>query len=347
MEIRNRKDLKSEPKEVRDMVKRSVVKMVKEGALKKDAADFFGVNLNSVTVWCKAYEQSGYKGLQERVKGVKLKTNSKLTLQQEKQVVEMITDTMPDQLKLNYGLWTRKAVVELIARELGVNIAVRTMGNYLKSWGFTPQKPKKVAYEQRPAEIKKWLVETYPRIEQRAKAEGTEIHWGDETGVRNDCQHGRSFAPKGRTPAKKSMAKRFSVNMISTITNQGKVSFMIYPDMMNADRFISFLKQLVKWRKKKIFLIVDNLRVHHSKLVKAWVAEHLDRIELFYLPAYSPQHNPDEYLNCDLKQALSNKQAPKEKQTLKNNVREHMELLQNKPQRVKSYFRHQDINYAA
>lgn len=347
MELRNRRDLKSEPKEVRDMIKKSVVKMVKGGAKKMDAADFFGVNLNSVTVWCKAYEQGGYRALSEKTKGVKLKTNSKLTVQQERQIIGMITDSMPDQLKLNYGLWTRKAVVELIDREFGIEIAVRTMGTYLKNWGFTPQKPKKVAYEQRPAEIKKWLEETYPSIMHRAKTEGAEIHWGDETGVRNDCQHGRSFAPIGKTPVKKSMAKRFSVNMISTVTNQGKVAFMIYADMMNSDRFISFLQQLIKGREKKIFLIVDNLRVHHSKLVKAWVAEHLDRIELFYLPAYSPQHNPDEYLNCDLKQALSNKQAPKEKSTLQNNVRNHMELLQNEPKRVKSYFRHQDIKYAA
>ena len=125
---------------------------------------------------------------------------------------------MPDQLKLSYSLWTRKAVKELIERELGIVLAITTTGDYLRKWGYSPQKPKKKAYEQNDVLVQEWLEEKYPSIKQRAKEEGAEIHWGDETGVRNNSQHGRSYAPKGKTPVKKSMAKRFSVNMISTVT---------------------------------------------------------------------------------------------------------------------------------
>lgn len=347
MEENMKIDLRKVTPEVREAVRRNAIGLVKGGMRKNVVASLLGAHRNSMTTWCREYAEGGMRSLKEKKRGAAPKQGSRLTVPQERQIQRMITDTMPDQLKLPYGLWTRKAVIELVEREFGITMIETTMGNYLRRWGFTPQKPKKVAYEQRPAEIRKWLEENYPAIGQRSKEENAEIHWGDETGVRNDCQHGRSFAPKGRTPVKKSMAKRFSVNMISTVTNQGKVSFMIYTDRMNADRFISFLKQLIKHRKRKIFLIVDNLRVHHSKLVKAWVVDHQNRIELFYLPSYSPQHNPDEYLNCDLKQALSNQRAPKEKDVLKGNVMRHMKLLQGQPTRVRSYFRHEAIAYAA
>ena len=259
----------------------------------------------------------------------------------------MIVDKMPDQLKLDYALWTRKAVKELVEREFGVVLAINTMGDYLRKWGFTPQKPKKMAYEQCPKKVQKWLDEEYPAIQKRAKEENAEIHWGDETGIRNNCQHGRSYAPKGKTPIKKSMSKRFSTNMISTVTNQGKVQFMIYSENMNSDKFIEFLRQLIKNNEQKIFLILDNLRVHHSYIVKDWVKENQEKIELFFLPAYSPEKNPDEYLNCDLKQGLSSKPAPKNQEKLKENLENHMVMLVQNPERVKKYFNHKDIQYAA
>ncbi|MDZ7720523.1 MAG: IS630 family transposase [Balneolaceae bacterium] len=169
--------------------------------------------------------------------------------------------------------------------------------------------------DQRPAEVKQWLDNTYPAIKKQAQREDAEIHWADETGVRNSCQHGRSYAPKGQTPVRKSMAKRLSVNMISTVTNQGKVQFMIYSDTMNSERFIEFLQQLIKTNSRKLYVIADNLRVHHSRPVTEWVQEHEDQIALFFLPAYSPEKNPDEYLNCDLKQGMSQTPAPKDQST--------------------------------
>lgn len=239
-----------------------------------------------------------------------------MNAKQELEVQKMIIDTMPDQLKLSYALWTRKAVKELIKRELDINIAISTTGYYLRSWGYTPQKPKKKAYEQNPVAVQKWLEEEYPTIKETAKKENAEIHWGDETGVRNNSQHGRSYAPRGKTPVKKSMAKRFSVNMVSTVTNQGMVEFMIYTGSMNAERFITFLQQLIKSKNRKVYLILDNLKVHHSKIVKEWVEENKEQITLFFLPSYSPEKNPDEYLNCDLKQGLSMQPSPKNQQKL-------------------------------
>lgn len=345
--LMEKEDFRKIKDEVRDPLRKRAIFMIKKGVKKKDVAAIMGVHVNTITNWAKNYRDKGSKGLMGLKRGVKSEDKKLLTDLQERHIRKMICDTMPDQLKLPYALWTRKAVKELIEREFGVILAITTTGDYLRSWGYTPQKPKKQAYEQNPKKVQQWLDEEYPAIKQKAKQENAEIHWGDETGVKNNCQHGRSYAPKGKTPIKKSMSKRFSVNMISTVTNQGKVEFMIYTETMNADMFIKFLQQLIKGRERKIYLILDNLRVHHSKLVKAWAEENKKHIELYFLPSYSPEKNPDEYLNCDLKQGLSQKPSPKTKEKLRENLQGHMDLLQSNQQRVKSYFRHKDIKYAA
>lgn len=332
---------------IRSSYRKKAIALIKKGVRKGEVADLFGVNKNTVSNWWKNYETSGNSGYKSKKKGVKSEDKKLLSIANEKAIQLMIIDKMPDQLKLDYGLWTRKAVKELVEREFGVVLAINTMGDYLRKWGFTPQKPKKKAYEQCSKKVQVWLDEEYPAIHKRAKTEDAEIQWADETGVRNNCQHGRSYAPKGKTPTKMSMSKRFSINMISSLTNQGKVQFMIYSENMNSDRFILFLKHLIKNSPKKIFLILDNLRVHHSNVVKNWVRENQEKIELFFLPAYSPEKNPDEYLNCDLKQGLSNKPAPKNQEKLKENLENHMQMLVQNPERIQKYFNHKDIQYAA
>lgn len=340
-------DFRSVDSATRKEIRQRAIKQINLGKRKKDVAIMFGVNQNTITNWVKKYNQKGIEGLIDNKRGVSSQDKKLLSQAQELAIQSMITDVMPDQLKLDFALWTRKAVKELVEREYGIKLAINTMGDYLRSWGFSPQKPKKQAYEQCSKKVQLWLEEQYPIIKERAKKEKAEIQWGDETGIRNTNQHGRSYAPKGKTPVKKNMSKRFSINMISTVTNQGSVQFMIYSGTMNADRLIQFLKQLIKNKEQKIFLILDNLRVHHSKIVKQWVEDNKTSIELFFLPSYSPEKNPDEYLNCDLKYGLSEKPAPKNQEQLKKNVENHMKMLQNNNQRVVKYFNHKDIKYAA
>lgn len=333
--------------EERFQFKKRAITLIKSGKKQYEVAELYGIRAATVSSWMKAYKLHGTKGLKERLRGVKSEDKKLLNKKQEKEIQKMITDVMPEQLKLDYALWTRRAVKELVEREFGIVLAINTMGDYLRSWGFSPQKPKKLAYEQCPKKVQKWLDEEYPTIKKRAKEEDAEIQWGDETGVRNSNQHGRSYAPKGKTPTKKHKSKRFTVNMVSTVTNQGQVQFMVYSGSMNADRLIEFMNQLIKGREQKIFLILDNLRVHHSKVVKAWVEDNKDKIELFFLPSYSPEKNPDEYLNCDLKYGMSEKPAPKNSEQLRTNVENHMNMLKSNAERVKKYFKHKEIQYAA
>jgi DNA-binding transcriptional MerR regulator len=269
-----------------------------------------------------------------------------LTSEQEKEIQKLIQDKVPDQLKLPFALWTRIAVQQLIKRIYSIDMPIRTVGEYLSRWGFTPQKPLRRAYEQNPKAVQKWLEEQYPQISKRAKKEGAEIHWGDETGLNSDCYHGRSYAPRGKTPAIRLSAKREHVNLISTVTNQGKVRFMIYKNTMNSQTMIKFLKRLIKDADRKVFLVVDNLRVHHSYKVRDWLSEHEDQIELFFLPSYSPELNPDEYLNCDLKDGVHSGVPARTKKQLNKKAISHLRMLQKKPDRVKKYFKHPKIAYA-
>lgn len=342
-----KQDFRTLDEDVRLSYRKRAISLIKSGMKKKEVAEIIGVKAGTISEWWRSYKEYGQAGLKSKKKGVKSEDKKLLSTAQEKAIQKMIEDKMPDQLKLAYALWTRKAVKELVEREFGIVLAINTMGDYLRRWGFSPQRPKKQAYERCSKRVQKWLEEEYPEIKKKAKRQNAQIQWGDETGVKNESNHGRSYAPKGKTPVKKSMSKKFSVNMISTVTNQGQVRFMVYKGGMNAQVLIKFMKRLVKGSRQKIFLILDNLRVHHSKLVKEWVEANSSRIELFFLPSYSPDLNPDEYLNCDLKYALSEKSAPRNQQVLKKNITSHMRKLQKSPTRVKKYFNHKSIKYAA
>lgn len=307
----------------------------------------FGISRQSLSTWLKTYRTHGEDSLQSGTRGRKTGEKRKLEEKQSAQIVKIITDKLPEQLKMPFVLWTRKAVQELIRARFKIRLPIRTVGDYLRRWGFTPQKPAKSSYEQQPAQVKQWLDEVYPLIRDRAKQEDAEIHWGDETGFKNESHVGRSFAPKGKTPVVKKQGQRFSTNMISTVTNQGKLRFMIYDTNMTWQVMIRFLTKLIKGSDRKIFLILDNLRVHHAKALKHWLAQRTESIEVFFLPSYSPELNPDEYLNCDVKVNANSKRTPRTKDQLKQNLRSHMKMLQGTPARIKSYFQNKFISYAA
>lgn len=223
---------------------------------------------------------------------------------EEGQLQQLVTEHFPDELAIDSALWTRSAVQTLIANECGVKMPIRTVGESLKRWGYRPQKPLKRAYEQDPQQVKAWLEQEYPVIEQRAQQENAEIAWGDESGLRSDAQVGRGYAPIGQTPEIQLNTQRVSVNYLASISNQGKVRFMLYTQKLTAQVFITFLERLIAKRERKLMWIVDRHPVHRSDAVHQWLQDHPDKIELFLLPPYSPQLNPAEYLT-----AMSNKEC--------------------------------------
>jgi len=327
--------------------RRQVIRLHKKAYGVMQIVDLTGLSWPAVRVALDLYEAGGMAALKPKSRGREQGSGRTLTPAQEDHIRKLIIEKRPEQLKMEFALWTRAAVGELIKRECGVKLCVRAVGDYLKRWGFTPQKPIARAYERRPEAIKQWLDEEYPAIAERAKAEDGEIHWGDETALVNTDVRGRSYAPKGQTPVTCAPGRRQKLSMISTVTNQGKAHWMIVEDNFDAAKLIEFLEALIKDAVRKIFLILDNLRVHHSKLVKAWLEERKDRMEVFYLPSYAPELNPDERLNGDLKQAIGAKVPARTKAKLKIAAEEHMQTIVRSPNRVRAYFQDPKVEYAA
>jgi len=321
--------------------------MKEDGSTLAEIREALGMTHSAICDAWKAYKEGGEDALKTGQRGRKVGEQRHLTVDQEKKVRRKIIDRLPEQLKLDFALWTRDAVRQLIAQETGIEMPVRTVGEYLKRWGFTPQKPLKFAYERKPELVKKWLETDYPQICAKAKQEKAEIYWGDEAGLRSGDVRGRGFAPRGETPIINATAKYENLSMMSAITNKGKVYWMIVDGAVNIDRFLEFLKGLIKNRHRKIFLILDNLKVHHGKEVTKWVKKNKERIELFYLPAYSPDLNPDEHLNSDLKQGVGSRAPSRSKKNLTKAAEEHLAMLKATPSRIKKYFKDPAIAYAA
>jgi transposase len=333
--------------EVQQELRNQAIRLRKTGRTYKEIGAIIGVHPTNVCKWWKAYEQGGQKAIKHKPRGRRKGACRTLTDDRERELQRSIKDHCPDQMKLPFALWTRVAVQQLVKQLYSIQMPIRTVGEYLKRWGFTPQKPLTRAYEKNPKAVGQWLDETYPTIAERAKSEDAEIHWGDETGLLNNAYYHRSYAPAGKTPAIRLPAKREKISMISTVTNQGKVRFMVYEDAMNAKTLVRFMTRLIKDADRKVFLILDNLRTHHSKPVREWLEKHREKIEVFYLPSYSPELNPDEYLNRDLKLSVHRGKPARTKTQLKRKTIGHLRKLQKLPKRIMKYFKDPNIAYAA
>jgi transposase len=341
-------DARKLSQEAQEALRLRAIKMVMSDSFTRTAvAAILGVSRVAVSNWVIKYKKEGLGAVQKKKRGRRSQDMKLLQPYQCALIVNLIKDRCPDQIKLPFMLWTREAVGMLIEQRFGIKLAVRTVGNYLKRWGFTPQKPLKRAYERQDTAVKIWLEETYPQIAARAKEEKAQIHWGDEAGFRSDHQTGTTYSPKGKTPVVKCTGKRFKVNMISTVTNKGTLRFMLFEESFTVAVFLKFLKRLIGGSNTKIFLILDNLRVHHAKVLKPWLEENKDKIEIFYLPSYSPELNPDELLNQDVKSNAVGRKRAKNLKELKNNLTRYLFGNQKNPTLVKSYFSKAEVQYAA
>lgn len=333
-------------KDVQEAQRIKAVKAIRQGKMTPgQSAEVFGVHRSAIYKWMQRYRMGGLAGMRAKQRG--RKPGKALTGLQSAQIVRQIDTRHPDELRLPFALWTREAVKQLIKRRFGLRLSVWTAGRYLKSWGFTPQKPLRRAYERDPKAVKRWLEQKYPAIRRKAKAVGATIMWGDESGIRSDHQVGRSYGRKGTTPVIPGTGKRFKTNMISAISNRGDMRFMTYRVKFTAKVFIAFLKRLRKSQPRPICLIVDNHPVHVSGAVTQWVKRRRNQIELFFLPAYCPDLNSDEFVNNDVKSNAVGRKRPHTLDEMERNVRGYLRAKQRSPEAVKRYFMDEKVRYAA
>ena len=338
-------DARSLPGVAQADLRKKAIQSVLNGVKQIDVAKILGVTRQAVGKWVSAYRRGGEKALKQRRRG--RPRGGSLLPWQAAQIAKTVIDRPPEQLRLPFYLWTREAVSQLIEKRFGIRISVWTAGRYLSRWNFTPQKPIRRAFERDPEAVREWLEKDYPAIRRQAKNEKAGVFWGDEMGLRSDHCAGRSFGKRGQTPVIPGTGKRFRCNMISAITNKGRLNFMIFRQRFSAEVFLEFVTRLIKQAEQKVFLIVDGHPVHRSKEVYEWVSAHREQIRLFFLPGYSPELNPDELLNQDAKTNAVGRKRPHTLPEMMRNLRSFLWSRQRTPYIVRNYFRAESVQYAA
>lgn len=328
-------------------VRKQVVRLKKQGKKGAEIELIVGIYQNRISQIWSAYQAGGIEGIKPEKSGRKKDSGRRLTPQEEQEIRQVIINKTPNQLKMAGFLWTRAKICEHIKKTYRKAIVPQVISRYLKRWGLTCQRPTKRACGQDIARIERFKKEEYPMIAARAKAENAEIYWGDETGVSNRENFERGFAEKGKPPVLPLPTQKERVNMISAITNKGSVRFMVYEEAMNQQLLIDFMRRLVADSDRKVFFILDNLRVHHGKIVAAWLEKNKDKIEIFFLPPYAPESNPDEYLNHALKRDVHSGDLPRSRKDISHKIHSFMRRLQHHKDYVSAFFRHPKISYCS
>ena len=312
-----------------------------------DVAELLGVSRETVSRWWTAYAAGGPEAIPGDRTGRPVGSGRVLSDEQARRIQGLIDEHSPEKLGIAAAVWSRKAVRDLIRNECGIDMPVRTVGEYLKRWGYTAKAPRRRAKGQDPREVDEWLEWTYPAIERRAAREGAEIHWCDETGAAADEQPRKGYARAGDPAWIEVPGPHIRMNQVATITNEGEVHFLTYKESMTGALFVTFLERLLSETTRKVFLILDRLPAHETQGVADWVATHADRIELFWLPKHAPELNAEEYLNNDLKGAINAEGLPGSNEQLRSRIVRFMSRLLHLPEHVRNYFLHPCVQYAA
>lgn len=344
--MKNRPDARKLDIATQTHLRRTVVQAVRGGMSQTEASKVYGASLRAVSKWMALERTGGLRALKQKPRGRRA-GEGRLQPAQSARIRQLIIDSLPDQLKLPFYLWTRAAVVSLIEREYGISVSLTTVGRYLAGWGMSPQKPVRRAYERNDAAIARWLRTEYPAIARDAKREKAVIYWGDEMGLRSDHVAGTSYAPMGQTPIIRATGQRFGCNMISAITNRGHLAFMVFHGKFDGRLFVQFMRRLLQQATGKLYLIVDGHPVHRSVVARDFVAANEARLRLIRLPGYCPELNPDELLNQDVKTNGLGKSRPANRAELMAGVRSHLRRRQKQPQVIRNLFQEKHVRYAA
>jgi transposase len=339
--IKLQKPIFSSPRMEQQWTRMQGVKMVRAGHAVSDVADFFEVSSRAVFKWLASFAESGQNGLLAKDGAGR---PPKVNADQMRWIAWTVRDSTPNQYCFEFGLWTLGLIGEVVRRELGLSLSKPTLRKIMAQLGFTPQRPLHRAYEQDPVLVRRWLATDLPVLRQRAKSKGARIFFADEASMRGDYHAGTTWAPQGQTPIVKASGQRHSVNMISAISSLGELQFMLVQGTTTAEVFKQFLRQLMLGAQQPIILVVDGHSSHKAKLVKEYVASTDGMLELYFLPPYSPQLNPDEQVWKNIKERVA-KQFPKDKHELRSMIHKALERLQSLPEIVRGFFAHPECGF--
>ncbi len=336
-------DPRTLPRDAKEQLRMAAVRRVENGESPEFVAAGMGINRRTIYRWLSAYHYGGEAALKAKpIPGARPKLNAK----QMAKLAMLVRTKNPLQLKFEFALWTLKMIRELIDRQFGVRLSAVSVGRLMKRLGFTPQRPLYRAWQQDSALVEHWRETEYPKIAARAKREKALLFFADEAGIRSDHHAGTHWAPRGQTPVVKATGARFSLNMLSAVNALGHFRFMTVEGSVTATVFRDFISRMIDGMQRKVFLIVDGHPTHKAKLVQRFVKEHADQIELFFLPPYAPELNPDELAWAHIKTKVAKKTA-QTKEELITAVKRAMRQLQKSPNIVVGFFHAPTCMYAA
>lgn len=338
----NKRDGRALDHKTLEEIRIRAVQRVEAGESPEDIIRVLGFGRTVIYDWLAKYREGGIEAL--RAKPIAGRP-SKLAGKEIKWLYRTITSKNPLQLRFEFALWTRSMVRDLIRETFGVHLSEVSVGRLLRKLGLSPQKPLRRAYEQDRERVQKWIDEEYPKIRALAKKERASVYFGDEAGVRSDFHSGTTWAVKGQTPVVPATGQRFGLNLISAVSSRGEMRFMVVNGRMNAGRFIEFLDRLTHNQPRPVFLIVDGHPSHRSRKVSEYLRGKKGKLRLFFLPAYSPELNPDELVWNHLKNNGVGKRIIRTRDELKRVVLAHLRSLQKTPALIRSFFHQPELNY--
>jgi transposase len=269
----------------------------------------------------------------------------KLTVKQEQQVFRWVNGKDPRQYGFDFGLWTRQIVASLVADKFGIRLSLASVGKLLAILGLTPQKPLARAYERDQEVIEAWKRDTYPGIAKRAKRHGADIYFWDESGFRSDAVQGKTWGVKGQTPVVERSGKRQTISAASAVNSTGAFWFATYQGGMNASLFVGMLKAIVRRRRTPLFLILDSLPAHKAKMVLEYVKGAKGKLELYFLPGYAPELNPDELVWSYVKRNGTAKRPLAPDESLQDRLEDDLLGIKKNRSLIRSFFKAPDVSY--
>ena len=306
-------------------------------------ARVYNLSARNVFNWLARYRNGGWQALDDKSKQGRPR---KVTGEDMQWLYDAITMGNPMNYQFSFCLWSLKTIRGLLKQERNITLSKSSVGRLLNHLGLSPQKPLYKSYKQDPQKIKDYLDQTYPEAVAEAKKYKARLYFIDEAAFRSDAHRGTTWGKIGETPIIKDTGGRFGFKLISAVSARGDLYFDVIESRMNSEKFIEYLEKLRSDTNCPVFVIADNARYHHSKKVQAFLKERHGDIMMAFLPAYSPELNPDEQVWNHAKAEAGKKSAIRNKTDMERVILSAMKTIQQKTDLIKSFFKLPDTKYA-